>query len=57
MPFIGSHGAWQGSERLNGDARDVVQRAESMAAAYGMRQATPDVLLRALLDDPDGVPA
>ncbi len=57
MPFIGSHGAWQGSERLNEDARDVVRRAESMAAAYGMRQATPDVLLRALLDDPDGVPA
>jgi len=57
MPFIGSHGAWQGGERLDEGARAAVQRAESAAAAYGMRQATPDVLLRALLDDPDGVPA
>ncbi len=57
MPFIGSHGAWQGGERLDEGAREAVRRAERMAAAYGMRQATPDVLLRALLDDPDGVPA
>ena len=57
MPFIGSHGAWQGSERLDEGAREAVWRAESTAAAYGLRQATPDVLLRALLGDPDSVSA
>jgi len=54
MPIIGSRGAWQGAERLDDAARQVVQGAEGLAASYGMRQATPDVLLRALLDDDGG---
>jgi len=57
MPLIGSRGAWQGGERLDDAARRVVQDAESLAASYGMRQATPDVLLRALVDDDGGAPA
>ncbi len=57
MPIIGSRGAWQGGERLDDKARRAVQDAESLAASYGMRQATPDVLLRALVDDDDGAPA
>lgn len=57
MPIIGSRGAWQGGERLDEEARRAVQGAEGLAAAWSMRQATPDALLRALLDDPDGVPA
>ncbi len=54
MPVIGSRGAWQGAERLDEEARRLVQGAETLAASYGMRQATPDALLRALIDDDGG---
>lgn len=57
MPIIGSRGAWQGGERLDEEARHVVRYAESLAASYGLRQATPDALLRALIDDNAGAPA
>lgn len=57
MPLIGSHGAWQGAERLDDEARHFVQVAEGLAASYGMRQATPDVLLRALVDGDEGAVA
>jgi ATP-dependent Clp protease ATP-binding subunit ClpA len=36
-------------------ARRAVQRAETDAAARGLRQATPDILLLALLAEADGV--
>ncbi len=57
MPIIGSRAAWQGQERLSEEARRAVQRAEAAGAAYGLRQATPDVLLLALLTEEEGVPA
>src|SRR5947209_8312662 len=56
MLLFGSHGVWQSHERLGMPARRAVQRAETDAAARGLRQATPDVLLLALLAETDGVP-
>src|SRR5437763_8717793 len=56
MLLFGSHGAWQSHERLGMPARRAVRRAETDAAARGLRQATPDILLLALLEDADGVP-
>jgi ATP-dependent Clp protease ATP-binding subunit ClpA len=55
--LFGSRGAWQSHERLGVPARRAVQRAETDAAARGLRQATPDILLLALLEEADGVPA
>jgi Clp amino terminal domain, pathogenicity island component len=57
MLLFGSRGAWQSHERLGVPARRAVQRAETDAAARGLRQATPDILLLALLEEADGVPA
>ena len=57
MRLFGSRGAWQSHERLGVPARRAVQRAETDAAARGLRQATPDILLLALLEEADGVPA
>jgi ATP-dependent Clp protease ATP-binding subunit ClpA len=57
MRLFGSRGAWQSHERLGLPARRAVQRAETDAAARGLRQATPDILLLALLAEADGVPA
>ncbi len=57
MPIIGSQGAWQGSDRLDDDARAAIQRAEALGATRGRRQVPPDVLLTVLLDDPTGTPA
>jgi ATP-dependent Clp protease ATP-binding subunit ClpA len=57
MLLFGSRGAWQSHERLGMPARRAVQRAETDAAARGLRQATPDILLLALLAEADGVPA
>ncbi len=57
MPIIGSQGAWQGQDRLDEAARRAVQVAEALGAAYGQRQSAPDMLLLALLDDRDAVPA
>lgn len=56
MPLFGTHGAWQGQERLGAAARRAVQRAEAEAAARGLHAATPDLLLLALLAEGDGVP-
>ena len=55
--MFGARGAWQSHERLGMPARHALQRAESDAAARGLRQATPDILLLALLAEADGVPA
>lgn len=55
MLLFGSHGVWQGEERLGPAARRAVRHAEDAAAARGLRRATPDLLLLALLDDPEGV--
>jgi Clp amino terminal domain, pathogenicity island component len=57
MLLFGSRGAWQSQERLGLPARRAVQRAETDAAARGLSQATPDILLVALLEEADGVPA
>jgi len=57
MPIIGSQGAWQGQDRLDEAARHAVQFAEALGAEYGQRQSAPDMLLLALLDDHDAVPA
>jgi ATP-dependent Clp protease ATP-binding subunit ClpA len=56
MPLFGSPGVWQSQERLGLPARRAVQRAETDAAARGLRQATPDILLLALLAETEGVP-
>jgi ATP-dependent Clp protease ATP-binding subunit ClpA len=56
MLLFGSRGAWQSQERLGLPARRAVQRAETDAAACGLQQATPDILLLALLAETDGVP-
>src|ERR671938_1036052 len=56
MRFFGARGAWQSYERLGAPARRAVQRAETDAAARGLRQTTPDILLLALLAETDGVP-
>src|SRR5438067_13170787 len=56
MVLFGSHGAWQSHERLGFPARRAAQRAETDAAARGLHQATPDILLLALLAETDGVP-
>jgi ATP-dependent Clp protease ATP-binding subunit ClpA len=56
MLLFGSRGAWQSHERLGVPARRAVQRAETDAAARGLRQTTPDILLLALLAETDGVP-
>ncbi len=57
MPIIGSQGGWQGQDRLDEAARRAVQCAEALGAEYGQRQSVPDMLLLALLDDRDAVPA
>lgn len=57
MVLFGARGAWQGQERLGPAARRAVQQAEAAGAARGLRWATPDLLLLALLDAADGVPA
>jgi ATP-dependent Clp protease ATP-binding subunit ClpA len=57
MLLFGARGAWQSHERLGMPARRAVQRAETDAAARGLRRATPDILLLALLAEADGVPA
>ena len=56
MVLFGSHSAWQSHERLGLPARRAVQCAETDAAARGLHQATPDILLLALLAETDGVP-
>ena len=56
MLLFGSRGAWQSYERLGAPARRAVQRAETDAAARGLRHTTPDILLLALLAETDGVP-
>jgi len=56
MLLFGSRGAWQSHERLGVPARRAVQRAETDAAARGLRQTTPDILLLALFAETDGVP-
>jgi ATP-dependent Clp protease ATP-binding subunit ClpA len=57
MRFFGARGAWQSHERLGMPAWRAVQRAETDAAARGLRRVTPDILLLALLAEADGVPA
>jgi ATP-dependent Clp protease ATP-binding subunit ClpA len=55
MRLFGTAGAWQGQDRLGPAARRAIQRAGVEGAARGLAQATPDILLAALLAEPDGM--
>lgn len=54
MSLFGPRSAWQGQERLNAAAHRAVHTAETMAATRGLRQASPDLLLLALIDESEG---
>lgn len=56
MPLIGAHGAWQGRERLDGAAHRAVERAEAEGGARGLKRASPDLLLLALLREEQDTP-
>lgn len=57
MSLFGMHGAWQGQERLTDEAHRAIHRAEAWGAARGLRQTPPDLLLLALVEEADSVPA
>lgn len=54
MKFFGNPVPWQSQDRLGEEARRALRAAESMAADRGLRQTPPDLLLLALLVEPDG---
>lgn len=56
MPIIGTHGAWQGRERLDEAAHRAVEWAEAEGGVRGLKRAPPDLLLLALLREEQGVP-
>jgi ATP-dependent Clp protease ATP-binding subunit ClpA len=55
--LVGNPTAWQSQERLTPAARRAVEWAEETAGARGLRRATPDLLLYALIIDDQTVPS
>lgn len=57
MKLFGNPSSWQSHDRLAPQARAAIEQAEAAAALRGLREAPPDLLLLALLEQPESAAA